>query len=91
MILDRVRDFVIGEFLPGQDPASLGVDVPLISSGIIDSVGTLKLVLFLEETFGIQIDADDITGARLDSLGAIRALIEAKQADAAASTHSHTR
>ena len=33
MSLDAIRDFVIREFLPGQDPATLGTDVPLISSG----------------------------------------------------------
>jgi acyl carrier protein len=79
MIHDAIRDFVIREFLPGQDPATLGADVPLISSGVIDSVGTLKLVLFLEETYGVQIDAADIDAGRLDSLATIGALIETKR------------
>ena len=79
MILDAIRDFVIREYLPGQEPATLGADVPLISSGVIDSVGTLKLVLFLEETYGVQIDAADIDAGRLDSLASISALVDAKR------------
>lgn len=82
MTLDAIRDFVIREFLPGQDPATLGPEVPLISSGVIDSVGTLKLVLFLEETYGVEIDAADIDAGRLDSLARINALIESKRAGA---------
>jgi acyl carrier protein len=79
MILDAIRDFVIREYLPGQAPATLGADVPLISSGVIDSVGTLKLVLFLEETYGVQIDAADIDAGKLDSLASISALVDAKR------------
>jgi len=82
MSLDAIRDFVIREFLPGQDPATLGPDVPLVSSGVIDSVGTLKLVLFLEETYGVEIDAADIDGGNLDTLARIVALIEAKRSAA---------
>jgi acyl carrier protein len=85
MILDAIRDFVIREYLPGQDPATLGADVPLISSGVIDSVGTLKLVLFLEETYGVEIDAADIDAGKLDSLASINALVEAKRSGAPAS------
>ena len=85
MILDAIRDFVIREYLPGQDPATLGANVPLISSGVIDSVGTLKLVLFLEETYGVEIDAADIDAGKLDSLASINALVEAKRSGAPAS------
>jgi acyl carrier protein len=84
MIHDAIRDFVIREFLPGQDPATLGADVPLISSGVIDSVGTLKLVLFLEETYGVEIDAADIDAGKLDTLASISALVETQRAGAPA-------
>jgi acyl carrier protein len=80
MILDQVKDFVLSEFLPGEKPEALAPDQRLISSGIIDSVGTLKLVLFLEETFGITIATEDITGGKLDTLAAIAALVESRRA-----------
>ena len=80
MNIDVVREFVVREFLPGQDPQTLPADQPLISSGVIDSVGTLRLTLFLEETFQIEITAEDISSGRLDSLSAISELVERKRA-----------
>ena len=79
MTTDIVREFVIREFLPGQDPEALALDQPLISSGLIDSVGTLRLTLFLEETFQIEVSAEDISSGRLDSLAAIADLVASKR------------
>lgn len=79
MSLDVVRDFVISEFLPGQNPRELDPELPLLSSGVIDSVGTLKLVLFLEETFSVEITAEDIAAGSLESLNSIGRLIESKR------------
>jgi acyl carrier protein len=76
MNIQPVRDFVVHEFLGGQGADSLTLDTPLISSGVIDSVGTLKLVLFLEETFHIEIDAQDIAAGKLDTLAAIAELVD---------------
>ena len=58
----------------------LATDQPLISSGLIDSVGTLRLVLFLEETFEIRVEAEDISAGKLDTLSAIAALVGQKRA-----------
>jgi acyl carrier protein len=80
MTANPVRDFVLREFLPGERPEALGDDVRLITSGLIDSVGTLRLVLFLEETFGITIATEDISGGKLDTLAEIRSLVAARKA-----------
>ena len=82
MKLEPIRDFVVREFLPGEQPEALASDQPLISSGLIDSVGTLRLVLFLEATFEIQVNAQDISAGKLDTLAAIAALIDEKRASA---------
>ena len=79
MTADAVREFVAREFLAGQDPEALSGDQPLISSGLIDSVGTLRLVLFLEETFKIEVSAEDISSGKLDTVSAISALVQQKQ------------
>jgi acyl carrier protein len=84
MPADLIRDFVAREFLAGQDPKSIPGDVALISSGIIDSVGTLRLVLFIEQSFGIQVEPQDIAAGKLDSIDSMAALVQAKRADAAA-------
>ena len=53
-IKQTVKDFILREFLPGEDPANLTDSVKLVRDGIIDSLATLRLVAFLEEHFGIQ-------------------------------------
>jgi acyl carrier protein len=78
MSFDRIRFFVVSEFLAGQDPSELDLDQALLTSGIVDSVGTMKLVLFLEQTYGIELDARDIVSDRLDTVRSIAALVEAK-------------
>ncbi len=50
-----IKDFILSEFLPGEDPDELTDGTPLISGGILDSIATLKLVMFLEEKFGITL------------------------------------
>jgi acyl carrier protein len=75
MTTDPIVDFIAREFLAGSSLESLDEDHPLISSGIIDSVGTMRLVLFLEETYGILIDARSISSGALDSISAIRRLL----------------
>ena len=57
-IASTVKEFLLAEFLPGENPDELTETTPLISSGILDSLATLKLSIFLEESFGIKLDSD---------------------------------
>ena len=50
----------------------------LLERGIIDSVGVLNLVSFLEETYGINIDEDDLMPENFDSLSAISSYVNRK-------------
>lgn len=79
MITDSVRAFLIREFFRGETVDSLSEDQPLVTSGLLDSVATLKLVLYLEEHFKITIDTADIADGQLDSLRAIESLILGKR------------
>lgn len=54
-------------------------NLPLISSGILDSIATLKLVLFIEERFGITLEAHETDKENMDTLAQMVATIEAKQ------------
>ena len=44
-----VREYVLSEFLPGEDPDSLRDDTPMVTGGILDSITSVKLVTFLED------------------------------------------
>jgi len=55
-------------------------DYQLIEKHVIDSLGMLKLISRLEETFGIHMDDDDLVPANFGTVSEIAALVEAKRA-----------
>ena len=74
-----VKEFILREFLPGEDPAELTDATPLITGGVLDSIATLKLVMFLEEKFGVVLAAHEVDKQYLDTLNDIAKLLAAKQ------------
>jgi len=77
-IQTAVKGYLLEEFLPGEDPASLGDDTPLITGKVIDSIAALKLVSFLEEHFGIQIEAHEADFDHLDTIARIVRFVHSK-------------
>jgi len=78
VINDKVKKYILEQFLPGEDPNELTEDTPLMSSGILDSLATLKLVTYLEEEFDIAVEAHEADAENLDTLERITALVERK-------------
>jgi len=77
-VTDETRSFILREFLPGEDPAALTETTALLSSGILDSISTVKLVGFLEDTYGVEFAAHEISEDHLDSLQRVAALVVGK-------------
>jgi acyl carrier protein len=79
-IAETVKAYILDAFLPNEDPALLTADTPLITSGILDSLATLDLVSFLEERYGIELEARDVDASRLGTLADIATLVTGKLA-----------
>lgn len=77
---DALKRFILEQFLPGEAPEALTDDVRLISDGIIDSLGSLRLVAFIEEKFGAPIEAHEIDADHLDLIDDIVDLIASRAA-----------
>ena len=75
--INKVREFVIENFLFG-DTSKISNDVSFIETGIIDSTGILELVAFLEETYGIEFEDDEIIPENLNSLRNIESFLRMK-------------
>jgi len=75
--VDTVRQFIIENFLYGNDE-KIGEETSFLQSGIIDSTGILELVGFLENTFGITLEDDELVPENLDNLRSISRFIERK-------------
>ncbi len=77
-ISDQVRQFVVDNFLMGEDSKDLKEDTSFLEEGIIDSTGVLELVAFIEETYGIRIEDEELIPENLDSISNISSFIERK-------------
>lgn len=78
-IIDATKAFVLRQFLPGEEGAELTEDTPLLSSGILDSISTVQLVGFLEDTYGVEFLAHEISEDHLDTLASAAKLVIEKQ------------
>lgn len=76
---NTIKGFILKEFLPGEDPTNLTPTTPLMSSGILDSLATLKLITFLEKEFNVQIAAHEADEEHFDTLESICALVDSKR------------
>jgi acyl carrier protein len=75
--LREIHDYVLAEFPLEQD--SIAPDENLLSRGIIDSMGLLKLVTFLEERYGFEAGDDDMVPENFMTLAKIRDFVERKK------------
>ena len=66
-----VRRFIGENFLFRDDGDAITHDQSLLDAGIIDSTGVLELVCFLETTFGIEVQDDEMLPENLDSFRSI--------------------
>jgi len=70
----KLRDFIKAELARGQ--ANVDIDTaPLVDIGIIDSLGIMKLVQFLEKEFGVLVSDDQLVPENFENLAAIEKLV----------------
>jgi len=77
-IVTRARTWVRENFLYMRPDWKLGDDDPLLGNGVIDSIGVIELVGFLQSTFDFTIADDEIVEDNLGSLGAIGRFVAKK-------------
>ena len=77
-ILPAVRTYIKENFLYRTGADQVGDDDPLLDSGIVDSMGILQLVSFLESEFGIDVDDDQIVPDNFETMNSIAAFVSTK-------------
>jgi acyl carrier protein len=78
-----LKDFILREFLPGEDPAALTDSTALVTTGILDSIAVLKVVAFLENQFGITVEPHEAIVENLNTLSDLARLVISKKASPA--------
>jgi acyl carrier protein len=73
-----IRAFVVHNFLFGDDPG-FADSSSFLEEAIIDSMGVLELVAYLDRQHGIQVADEELKPSNLDSIDAIAAFVERKR------------
>ena len=72
-----IRGYVVDELLSGKN---IGDKDELLLSGLVDSLGVMRLVVYLERTYSIQIPPDDVTIDNFTTIEAISSYMERRTA-----------
>ncbi len=79
-VKETVKDYILREFLPGENPDALDDSTALITTGVLDSIATVKLIAFLEESYGVEFEAHEMNADHLNTLPDIARIVHAKSA-----------
>ena len=75
---DLIRSFVMQQF-PAAKKRAIDEKVPLLESGIVDSLGMLDLVSFLEKSFAIQLADDELTPENFATIASLAEFVKHKK------------
>ena len=81
---EQIQAFIFEKF-PLSRKRSLTPQVDLLESGILDSLGILDLVSFVEQTFGIVVNDEELVPENFRSIESLSAFVLAKGSEASQS------
>ncbi|MFO1406378.1 MAG: acyl carrier protein [Steroidobacteraceae bacterium] len=77
---DKIKKFVLNNFLFTDDPSAVQDGASLIEGGIVDSTGILELIMFLDETLAVRVEDAEMVPANFESIDAIVNFVARKRA-----------
>ncbi len=77
-IVNIITQFIINNFILGDQKENIDENISLYEKRIVDSTGVLEIVDFLEETFGIKIEDDELVPDNLDSIKKMSKFVQRK-------------
>ena len=84
-IREKVWTFLVSSFLYMRPDFRVEPDESLLRAGVIDSLGVMEVIGFVEDMSGIQVGEDEITEANFGTLNAIARYISSKTIPTASS------
>ncbi len=63
-----LRNFIAENLLYSDDGFAYSDDASFLEEGIINSLGVIELVLFVEQQCGVPVDDQDVTPENFDSI-----------------------
>ncbi|MDX1688703.1 MAG: acyl carrier protein [Candidatus Promineifilaceae bacterium] len=67
-VKEQIRRYVAENFLFSDNGFELDNDESFLEAGVVDSLGVLELVTFVEENFDVQVTDEEIVPDNFDSV-----------------------
>jgi acyl carrier protein len=77
-VYNNITEYIMSDIARGKVTDSIEPTYNLIDSGVIDSVGIMKLIIYLEGTYSIHVSDDDLTPENFSTIMSIQSLVEGK-------------
>ena len=77
-VRDKIRDFILKNYLFTTDTSALGLDDSLLENGIVDSSGMMEIIFFIEEQLGVKMREGEMVPDNLDSVNKITRFVQAR-------------
>jgi acyl carrier protein len=77
-VRQKLRHFILENYLFSDDQNALKDDDSFLDGGILDSMGILELIEYLDEGLGIKVEGDELVPDNLDSIYSLIKFISAK-------------
>lgn len=77
-----IRAYILENFLFSDDDSQLQNDASFLEEGIVDSTGVLELVMFVEETFDVTVEDEEILPENFDSVTQLARYVRVKTGEA---------
>jgi acyl carrier protein len=77
-IKDQIRTFILDELARRKGITVFSDDESLTENGVVDSLGTFRLVTFLESNFNVRIADEDIVHENFRSVSEIERFVNSK-------------
>jgi acyl carrier protein len=78
-----IREFIANNLLYSTEGFTHADDVSFLQEGIIDSLGVVELVAFVQTHFGVSVDQQEVTPDNFDSIAKLSAFVRRKLASTA--------
>ena len=75
----KLKHFIARELMFSDDEDAVGSDEALLGSGIIDSLGIMRLVSYIEEEFGVVVPEDQLVPEHFQTVHRLAAFVDRLQ------------
>lgn len=78
-IKEQLKDYIARNLLFSDNGFKYDDDDSFLEEGIVDSIGVLELVAFVDESFGVEVEDHEVTPDNFDSVNKLAAYVQRKQ------------